>query len=186
MNFFKRLFGRTPARPADSTIKNDGATSYITTEPGAYIFNKDAEPEYTYTDLTPAEYKHIQASQAILKDAFAPLLKFDKEPVHHPENLDEYLTVWGSTGFNNFMDIEPNQHIAFLSYNFGQWLVDAYGMEWKIKSDGQGTATVVRLAGPAEIELYPIDRTLRAVEKKELAVYVGIDAKLQRALQQFG
>ena len=185
MNFLKKLFGKTASDSNNSEIKTDGET-YITTEKGAYVFNKDKEPLYSYSDLTETEYKHIAASVAIVKDAFAPLLKFDRQPSNHPENLDEYLTVWGSMGFDNFMDIQPDQHAAFLAYNFGQYLVDTYGMKWQTKSDGQGTATVVRLESPVEIELYPIDRTLRAIQNKELAVYVEVEAKLKRALKQFG
>jgi hypothetical protein len=185
MNFLKKLFSKSISQQDNSETKTDGET-YIMTEKGAYVFDKEKEPPYTYSDLTETEYKHIAASVAILKDAFAPLLKFDKQPANHPENLDEYLTVWGSTGFDNFMDIKPDQHTAFLSYNFGQYLVDSYGMKWQTKSDGQGTATVVRLEKPVEIELYPIDRTLRAIQNKELAVYVGVEAKLRRALEQLG
>jgi len=184
MNFLKKLFGKNISED-NSEIKTDSET-YITTEKGTYIFNKDKESPYTYSDLTETEYKHIAASVGILKNAFAPLLKFDKQPANHPENLDEYLAVWGSMGFNNFMDIKPDQHTAFLSYNFGQYLVDTYGMKWQTKSDGQGTATVVRIDKPVEIELYPIDRTLRAIQNKELAVYVEVDAKLRRAFEQFG
>lgn len=185
MNFLKKLFSKKIDKQDNAEIRTDGET-YITTEKGAYIFNKDKEPAYTYSDLTETEYKHIEASVSILKEAFAPLLKFDKEPVNHPINLDEYLSTWGSMGFDNFMGINADQHTAFLSYNFGQYLVDTYGMKWKTKSDGHGTATVVRLESPAEIELYPIDRTLRAIQNKELACYEEVEEKLKRALEQFG
>jgi hypothetical protein len=185
MNFLKKLFSKNVTKQDSSDIRTDGET-FITTEKGAYIFNKDREPTYTYSDLTETEYKHIEASVSILKDAFAPLLKFEEQPVNHPKNLDEYLTTWGSLGYNRFMGVDPDQHTAFLSYNFGQYLVDTYGMKWKTKSDGYGTATIVRLENPVEIELYPIDRTLRAIQNKELACYEEVEDKLKRALEQFG
>jgi hypothetical protein len=184
MSFFKKLFGKNVSAQHDAETNTDDETHMPIGE-GVYIINKDKEPHYTYTDLTETEYKHIAASVGVLKNAFAPLLKFGKEPANHPENLDEYLTVWGSMGFNNFMDIHPDQHTAFLSYNFGQYLVDTYGMKWQTKSDDQGSATVARLEKPVEIELYPIDRTLRAVQNKELAVYVEVEAKLKRTLELF-
>jgi len=184
MSFLKKLFSTKNSKQENDDIKTDGE-SYITLEKGAHILNKDKQPIYSYSDLTETEYKHIDASVTIVKDAFAPLLKFNKQPSNHPENLDEYLTIWGSTGFSNFMNINPEQHAAFLAYNFGQYLVDTYGMKWQKKSDDQGNATVVRLANPVEIELYPIDRILRAIENKELAIYVDVESKLKRTLEKF-
>ena len=185
MNFLKKLFSKNASESNNSEIKTDGET-YMTTEKGAYIFNKETQPSFIYSDLSEVEYKHIAISVEILKDAFAPLLQFEKSPANHPENLDEYLTVWGGTGFKKFMDFDIEQHTAFLAYNFGQYLVDNYGMKWQKKSDEQGTAVVVRLKSPVEIELYPIDSTLRAIQNKELVVYVNIEKKLKRALNQFG
>jgi len=58
-------------------------------------------------------------------------------------------------------------------------------MKWQTKSDGEGKATVVRMETPVEIELYPIDTTLRAIQNKSLSVYVEVEEKLKRALAQF-
>lgn len=60
-------------------MKTDGE-SYMTLEKGAYVLNKDKEPVHSYSDLTETEYKHIDASVTIVKDAFASLLKFYKQP----------------------------------------------------------------------------------------------------------
>jgi hypothetical protein len=183
MSFFKRLFGRQKEDHFEPT--SDGKT-YINTEKGAYIINKDAEPAYTYSDLTPVEYKHIEASVTFLKDAFVPLWGFDRQPANHPANLDEYLSMWGEMrSFGKFMSMDPDQHAAFLAYNFGQYLVDPYGMKWQTKSDGERKATIVRTETPVEIELYPIDTTLRAIQNKSLAVYVEVEEKLKRTLAQF-
>lgn len=185
MSFFKKLFGGKKQDRDNFEPTSDGKT-YINTEKGAYIINKDAQPSYTYTDLTPTEYKHIETSVNFLKDAFVPLWGFDKQPANNPANLDEYLSLWGGMGaFGKFMGIEPDQHAAFLAYNFGQYLVDTYGMKWQTKSDGEGKATVVRKETPVEIELYPIDTTLRAIQNKSLGVYAEVEEKLKRALAQF-
>lgn len=148
MNFFKRLFSKK-VTVENSEMRTDG-DSYLTTEKGIYILNRD-KLSCTYFDLTEKEYKDIEASVSTLKELFAPLLKFEVQPVNHPRNLDDYLTVWGSLGFKDFMGMDANLHVSFLSYNFGQYLVDTYGMKWKTKSDEHGTVKVVRLEGPAEI-----------------------------------
>lgn len=183
MSFFKKLFG---SRKQDQFEPTSDGKTFINTEKGAYIINSDAVPAYTYSDLTADEYKHIEASVAFLKDAFVPLWGFDKQPANHPANLDEYLSMWGDMrSFDKFMGINPNQHAAFLAYNFGQYLVDTYGMKWQTKSDGEGKATVVRTETPVAIELYPIDTTLRAIQNRSSAVYVEIEEKLKRILAQF-
>jgi|GEM_PF-5806169 len=181
MRFFKKLFDRTgPERPVEEQ------ETYIEAEKGTYLFNKAKLPEYTYTGLSETEYRHIDASREMLENQMAPLLKFDKQPVNHPSNLDEYLTLWGSTGYGEFLGITAEQHTAYLSYNFGRYLVENYGMEWKKKSDGQGSQTVVRVTSPVEMELYPVDSTLRAIRNKELAIYSDIESKLKNAIRRFG
>lgn len=197
MNLIKRIFGKkqtetkevVKSAPVLEEIVSDkhetDVETYIKTEEGAYIFNKEKMPEYSYSDLSEEQYKHIKASVSILAEAFAPLLKFDYQPTNHPKNLDEYLTVWGSSGFGRFLGVEAEQHAAFLAYNFGQYLVDQYAMSWQIKSDEQGSQIVVRNLSLQEIELYPIDSTLRAIEKKEFAIYAEIDDKLKRTFDMF-
>jgi hypothetical protein len=184
MNFLKKIFGnKSDNQP--SAEPSEYPENYVKHEEGVYIVNKDAEPVYTYTDLTDLEYKQIAASVEVVREAFAPLFKFDHQPANHPINLDEYLSSWGSSGFGDFLGIEADQHAAFLAYNFGQFLVETYGMKWQTKSDGHGTQTVVRMESPVEIELYPIDRTLRGIQDRELAFYQGINEKLGKAMEQF-
>lgn len=185
MSFFKKLFGRKKQDNDTFEPSTDGKT-FINTEKGTYIYNEEAVPNYSYSDLSPTEYNHIEASVNFVKDALGPMWGFDKEPVNHPANLDFYLSFWGETrNFDKFMGFEPDQHAAFLAYNFGQYLVDTYGMKWQTKSDGEGKATVVRMESPVAIELYPIDTTLRAIQNKKTAVYVEVEEKLKRALAQF-
>ena len=182
MSFFKKLFGQNESQQLPET---DGKT-YIKNEPGSYILNKDAQPKYNYTDLPEIQYGEITLCLNALKHNIAPAFNFSAKPFHHPQNLDEYLVRWFQADFGNFLGIGPDQHAAFLAYSFGQYLVETYNMEWKIKSEEHGgTQTVVRMTKPAEIELYPIDSTLRAIKNKDMTLYVAIDEKLKKALKQF-
>jgi hypothetical protein len=181
MRFFKKSVDRTGRE-----LPEEEQETFVEAEKGTYLFNKAKLPEYTYTALSEKEYKHMDAGRDFLESIVAPLLKFDVQPVNHPANLDEYLTMWGSSGFGDFLGIAAEQHTAFLSYNFGQYLVEQYGLQWQTKSGGEGTQTVVRVISPVEMELYPIDSTLRAIRNKELAIYSSIETKLKNALKQFG
>lgn len=184
MSFFKKLFGKQNNEEKNQA-ETDGKT-YIKTEPGSYILNKDALPKYTYTDLEELQYGEITFCLNTLKHNIAPAFNFSATPFHHPQNLDEYLLRWFQADFGKFLGIDPDQHAAFLSYSFGQYLVETYNMDWKIKSDEQGgTQTVVRMTSPVEIELYPIDSTLRAIKNKDMTLYLAIDEKLKKALKQF-
>ena len=165
-------------------INTDGKT-YIRIDKGTYVFNRDEMAEYVYSDLSEEQYKHIEISLSVLSEAFASLLKFDYQPANHPQNLNEYLSVWSSSGFERFLGFDREQYVAFLAYNFGQYLVGRYNMNWQSKSDGQGSQVVVRMRHPIQIELYPIDSTLRAIERKERAIFETIEGKLKRALGEF-
>ncbi|MEO6306015.1 MAG: hypothetical protein ABIP51_22905 [Bacteroidia bacterium] len=184
MSFFKKLFGKNEPEEKNE-IETDGKT-YIKNEPGSYIINKDAQPKYTYKGLDELQYGEITFCLNTLKHNIAPACDFTAQPFHHPQNLDNYLTRWFQAGFGKFLGIDADQHAAFLAYSFGQYLVEVYNMEWKIKSDERGgKQTVVRMTSPAEIELYPIDSTLRAIKNKDMTLYVAIDEKMKRALEQF-
>ncbi|MCW3072785.1 MAG: hypothetical protein JWO44_2675 [Bacteroidetes bacterium] len=181
MRFFKKRQDRTG--PEQSEAEQE---AYVEAEKGTYLINKAQIADFTFTDLSEKEYLHIEASREMLQDMMAPLLKFSMQPVNHPANLDEYLNLWGNSGYGDFLGFSAAQHTAFLSYNFGQYLVENYGMQWKTKSDGEGTQTVVRVTSPVEMELYPVDSTLRAIRNKELAIYCHIETKLKNAIRQFG
>jgi len=198
MGFFRKLLGKdkienqpeqTEKVFEDNNNREDkpidtGGTTYLKTEKVGY-FVKDSIPEYSYTDLSDEQYNHIKASQTILAEGFAPLLQFSFQPVNHPKNLDEYMTLWGDSGFDKFLGVDAEQHAAFLAYNFGQYLVDTYGFSWKTKSDDEGSQTVIMLNEPLEIELYPIDSTLRAIQNKEYPVYSEIEEKLKKLLDKY-
>lgn len=195
MGFFNKLFGKNKTgqnapqnkentdNQRNGIAETDGET-YIKKDNVGY-FKKDSLPEYSYSNLSEEQYKHIHASLSILEKELAPLLQFDLQPVNHPKNLDEYLSLWGNSEFRSFLGVDAEQHAAFLAYNFGQYLVDTYAFEWKTKSDGEGSQIVVLLRNPAEIELYPIDSTLRAIENKKYPIYGEIEEKLKQALNQF-
>jgi hypothetical protein len=185
MKFLKKLFSRKNLEQQTKSNESNESDYLPTSQKGVYIANYDSENEYQYSELSSVQKDHIEACTNILKDKFfASFLQFEHQPANHPINLDEYLSTWGDMGYDNFLDIHPSQHTAILAYNFGQYLVDTYGMKWKVKSEkvGKGEGVVVLLETPIKIELYPIDRTLRAVENKEIACFAEIEEKLKNAI----
>lgn len=162
--------------------KSQSQTNTHQLEDRVEISAREKNAPYTYKNFTAGEHKNVQKSVAFLAEGFASLLQFEKTPAFHPENLDEYLDVLGSAKFGDFMGVPTEQHIAIIAYNFGEYLVQNYNMQWQVKADEQGEQTVVRMTTPFEIELYPVDSTLDAIKNKKEKVYTTIEQKLKRAL----
>lgn len=173
MKFFKKIFG------------NKKSSKQVIVDKGVSVSVKDDKSNFSYIDFNFQELENIKKNIDFFNVAFSELLQFDKEPANHPYNLDEFLSLWGSAGFGNFMGIDKGRHIGFLSYGFGQYMCDKYGFKWQIKSDGYGTQTVIRMIEPIEIELYPVDSTLRAIESQKKAVFSDIETKLKGSLELF-
>lgn len=184
MSFFKKLFGKDKEETPNNNVPETDGETYIKTEKGSYILNKDKLPEYTYSEVGEKEKKIIQACVNVLNNT-ASIFRFQKEPANHPENLDLYLELWSQDGFGDFAGVAAAQHEAFLAYGFGQYLVDAYNMEWIVKSDTHGNSrAIICLKHPVEMELYPLDSTLRAISNNELGIFTNIEGKLKRALAE--
>jgi len=170
MNLFKKLFGKSSEnQKEDHSQKIDERVE---------IRVKKETSEFTYTDFNKAELENVDKNVKFFNEAFVNLLQFDKEPANHPENLDEYLEVWGSSGFGDFMGIQQDQHLALLAYNFGEYLNSKYQMKWQVKSDGFGEQTVIRRTEPIEQELYPVDSTIDAINNNKRNIYTEIERKL--------
>ena len=127
----------------------------------------------------------MQDNVSFFEEAFPALLKFEHEPANHPENLDEYLELWSHSNYDSFLGIEQQQNLGILSYNFGQYMVTKYGFKWQVKSDGHGEQTVIRALSPIEIELYPVDSTINAINKKRNRIYTEIERKYLNAIDAF-
>ena len=175
MSLFKKLFGKSEQK--GKSLKIDDRVEMRV---------KEEEPQFSYTDFTQSELENVEKNVQFFNEAFSSLLQFDKEPANHPENLDEYLEVWGSAGFNEFMGIPQQQHLALLAYNFGEYLNTRYQMKWQVKSDGHGEQTVVRMTEPVEIELYPVDSTIDAINNNKRGIYTTIEKKLIDAMELIG
>lgn len=172
MGFFHKLFKKESKKKyvVETSEKTD-----LKKDEGIYILNKDILPKFTYAGLAEKEYECIKQHNKFLKDSLSQAFKFSQNPINHPQNLDEYLIHWFSAGFGLFLEITPEKHMALLAYNFGQYMVDTYNMEWKVKSDYEGnTQTVIRMLDPVELELYPIEITIRAFKNQEMTIYVEI------------
>lgn len=168
MSLFKKLLGKNNQKD-NKPIKVDERVE---------IRVKKEQTKYSYKDFTKTELENVDKNVKFFNEAFSSILKFDKEPVNHPENLDEYLEVWGDSGFGDFMGIQQNQHLALLAYNFGEYLNSKYQMKWQVKSDGYGEQTVIRRTKPIEQELYPVDSTIDAINNNKRNIYTEIERKL--------
>ena len=168
MSLFKKLFGKNNQSEGKSTKVDERVEIRV----------KEEQTKYSYKNFTKAELENVDKNVKFFNEAFTSLLQFDKEPANHPENLDEYLEVWGSSGFGDFMGIQQNQHLALLAYNFGEYLNSKYKMKWQVKSDGYGEQTVIRRTEPIEQELYPVDSTIDAINNNKRNIYTEIERKL--------
>lgn len=175
MSLFKKIF-----RKGEGGQKKDGSFKI---EERVEVRVKEEQTEFTYKDFTSGELENVDKNVKFFNEAFSSLLQFDVEPANHPTNLDEYLEVWGSSGFGDFMGIPQQQHLALLSYNFGEYLNSKYGMKWQVKSDGYGEQTVIRITEPFEMELYPVDSTIDAINNNKRDVYTEIENKVIRSME---
>ncbi len=185
MKFIKNLFSSKEKESSGNSQPGETLQEgHALLGEGVYMIDKNSQPVYQYRIFTNDELEVAQYSCNLFAELFTGLIQFDYEPANHPENLDEFLMLWGASGYEGFLGIERDQHIAFLSYNFGQYLVDHYGMKWQVKSDEVGEQTVVRTEHPVELEMYPMDSTLRAIEEKKTSVYTEIVRKFEDVLNR--
>ncbi|WP_111599527.1 hypothetical protein [Chitinophaga skermanii] len=171
MNFFKKLFRRKHQNPASLSI-----------DEGVHVFKKTDLPTYKYSHLPEHEFLAINMCIDFLQNGLPQLLKFEKSPANHPANLDEYVEVWKRNAHKTFLGIDADQHLLILAYNFGQYLVDTYGFKWEKRLQGNAATLVVRTFSPVEIEMYPLDTTMKAVHDDDPNVFANVEQKLKRAL----
>lgn len=132
-------------------------------------------------DLKPEEVEYLENLQGLAGELMRGLPSGDPEHVFTPANVEALLKISQKENLQEKYGIEVNFIHNALAAGWGKYLVETFGMQWKIITDQYGRETGL-YHDKNKLTVFPFSLVDKAVKKEQWGLFSIISDKIREVL----